>query len=95
MVSFDNFYKPAPAWAQRLAAVMKSLGGSAAAAAVSPFVPAGLRVLVGVAGLVVAAVGEAIEKLTAAPAPAAAPDPRTDPTMAPADVVPETGPNRG
>jgi hypothetical protein len=84
MFSFKNFYKPAPAHVQRIAAVCKALGGLTAPAALTDK----YKWLVGL-GFILAAVGEGLEKLMAAPAPAAAPDPATDPTMSPADVEPE------
>jgi hypothetical protein len=84
MFSLKNFYKPAPAQVQRIAAVCKALGGLTAPA----FLTEKYKWLVAL-GFILAAVGEGLEKLTAAPAPAAAPDPATDPTMKPEDVEPE------
>jgi hypothetical protein len=84
MFSFNNFYKPAPAQVQRIAAACKALGGLTAPAALTEK----YKWLVGL-GFVLAAVGEGLEKLSAAPAPAAAPDPATDPGMKPEDVSPE------
>lgn len=76
MFSFNNFYKPAPAHVQRLAAVCKALGGMTAPAALTEK----YKWLVAL-GFILAAIGEGLEKLSAAPPPAAAPSPATDPTM--------------
>lgn len=84
MFSFKNFYKPAPAVVQRIAAVCKAVSAIAVPAALTEK----YKWLAGL-GFVLAVVGESLEKLTAAPAPAAAPDPATDPSMRPADVEPE------
>lgn len=84
MFSLNNFYKPAPAWAQRLAAALKSVGATLGAIGAAGVGPAKFLIL---GGLVVAGLGEALEKLTAAPPPAAAPDPQTDPSMDPADAT--------
>ena len=84
MFSLKNFYKPAPAQVQRIAAACKALGGMTAPAALTDK----YKWLVGL-GFVLAIVGESLEKLSAAPAPAAAPDPATDPGMKPEDVEPE------
>lgn len=78
MFSFSNFYKPAPATVQRWAAALKAVGGVASASALAA--DAQYRWLLW-AGLVLAAVGEGLEKLSAAPPPAAGPDPVTDSTM--------------
>jgi hypothetical protein len=75
MFSFKNFYKPARADVQRWAAVCKALGGLTAPAALTEK----YKWLV-LLGFVLAAVGEGLEKLSAAPPPAAGPDPATDPT---------------
>lgn len=84
MFSLKNFYKPAPAVVQRIAAVCKAVS----AVAVPAVLTDKYKWLAGL-GFVLAIVGESLEKLTAAPAPAAAPDPTTDPTMHSADVEPE------
>jgi hypothetical protein len=75
MFSFKNFYKPAPAAVQRIAAVCKALGGMTA-----PTVLTEKYSWLAAAGFVLAIIGESLEKLMAAPAPAAGPDPSTDPT---------------
>jgi hypothetical protein len=62
MFSLKNFYKPAPAQVQRIAAVCKALGGMTAPAALTEK----YKWIVGV-GFVLAAVGEGLEKLSAAP----------------------------
>ena len=84
MFSFKNFYKPARADVQRWAAALKGLGGMTAPAALTEK----YKWLV-LLGFGLAAIGEGLEKLSAAPAPAAAPDPATDPSMKPEDVEPE------
>lgn len=102
MFSFNNFYKPAPARAQRIAAACKAFGGAVGTT------PAFLVILQGTEmekstlklvacvmlfGWLTAAIAESMEKLAAAPAPAAAPDPSTDPGMHPEDVTtPPAGP---
>jgi len=78
MFSFKNFYKPAPAVVQRIAAACKALGGLTAPAALTEK----YTWLVAV-GFVLAIIGESLEKLTAAPPPAAGPDPATDPSATP------------
>jgi hypothetical protein len=75
MFSFNNFYKPAPATVQRIAAVCKAVAGISAPAALTEK----YKWLAGL-GFVLAIVGESLEKLSAAPPPAAGPDPATDPT---------------
>jgi hypothetical protein len=75
MFSFKNFYKPAPATVQSIAAVCKAVAGIAAPAALTEK----YKWLAGL-GFVLAVVGESLEKLSAAPPPAAGPDPATDPT---------------
>ncbi|MBX0290949.1 hypothetical protein K3G63_10895 [Hymenobacter sp. HSC-4F20] len=78
MFSFSNFYKPAPATVQRWAAALKGVGALIAASVLAANEKyAWLPWL----GLVLAAVGEGLEKLSAAPPPAAGPDPTTDVTM--------------
>jgi hypothetical protein len=84
MFHIRNFYKPAPAQVQRIAAACKAIAGVTAPAALTDK----YKWLAGL-GFILAIVGEGLEKLSAAPAPAAAPDPETDPTMKPADVEPE------
>jgi hypothetical protein len=83
MFSFNNFYKPAPAVVQRWAALLKIAGGSLSTASASELVPAKYKLLAFLSGLVVCAVAEGLEKLSAAPPPAAGPDPATDPTATP------------
>lgn len=80
MFSFNNFYKPAPAVVQRYAALLKIAGGALSTASASELVPAKYKLLAFLGGLVVAAVAEGLEKLSAAPPPAAGPDPATDPS---------------
>jgi hypothetical protein len=80
MFSFKNFYKPAPAVVQRIAALLKIAGGALSTASASELVPAQYKLLAFLGGLVVCAVAEGMEKLSAAPPPAAGPDPATDPT---------------
>jgi hypothetical protein len=75
MFSFKNFYKPAPAVVQRISAVCKALGGMSAPAALSEKYS-----WLAAAGFVLAIIGETLEKLTAAPPPAAGPDASTDPS---------------
>lgn len=89
MFSLNNFYKPAPALVQRYCAALKIGGGLLAAVSGSELTPPAYKFPAFLGGLVIAAVAEGIEKLRAAPAPAAAPDPSTDPTMKPEDVEPE------
>lgn len=84
MFHFRNFYKPAPAAVQRIAAACKAIAGVTAPAALTDK----YKWLAGL-GFVLAVVGEGLEKLSAAPAPAAAPDPATDPGMKPEDAEPE------
>ncbi|MGI4862756.1 MAG: hypothetical protein ACRYFZ_02460 [Janthinobacterium lividum] len=75
MFSFKNFYKPAPAVVQRIAAVCKALGGMTAPAALTE-----KYAWLAAAGFVLAIIGETLEKLSAAPPPAHGPDPATDPS---------------
>jgi hypothetical protein len=82
MFSFKNFYKPAPAVVQRWAALIKIAGGALSAASASELTPAKFKLAAFLGGLVVCAVAEGLEKLSAAPPPAAGPDPATDPTAA-------------
>ena len=89
MFHIRNFYKPAPAFVQRAAALLKIAGASLSTASVSELTPLKYKLPAFVGGLVVCAVAEGLEKLSAAPAPAAAPDPATDSTMKPEDVEPE------
>jgi hypothetical protein len=77
MFSFKNFYKPAPAVVQRIATVCKALGGMTAPAALTE-----KYTWLAAAGFVLAIIGESLEKLTAAPPPAAGPDPATNATAA-------------
>jgi hypothetical protein len=74
MFTFQNFYKPAPAVVQRIAAVCKALGGMTVPVALTE-----KYTWLAAAGFVLAIIGESLEKLTAAPPPAAGPDPATDP----------------
>jgi hypothetical protein len=80
MFSFKNFYKPAPAVVQRIAALLKIAGGALSTASASELVPSQYKLLAFLGGLVVCAVAEGMEKLSAAPPPAAGPDPATDPS---------------
>lgn len=89
MFSLRNFYKPAPATVQRGCAALKIAGGALSAASGSELCPAPYKWPAFVGGLVICAVAEGLEKLSAAPAPAAAPDPSTDSGMRPEDVEPE------
>lgn len=89
MLSLHNFYKPAPAAVQRYAALLKIAGAGFSTASTSDLVPTVYKLSAFLGGLVVCAVAEGLEKLSAAPAPAAAPDPATDSTMRPEDVEPE------
>jgi hypothetical protein len=77
MFSLSNFYKPAPAQVQRIAAACKAVSAIAVPAALTEK----YKWLAGL-GFVLAIVGESLEKLTAAPPPAAPPDPSTDPGAA-------------
>lgn len=83
MFSFRNFYKPAPAAVQRWCAALQAVGGLIASSAL-----AAESKRFGVFGLVLSAVGVGLEKLSAAPAPAAGPDPTTDSTMRVQDAPP-------
>lgn len=80
MFSFNNFYKPAPAVVQRWAALIKIAGGALSAASASELTPPKFKLAAFLGGLVVCAVAEGLEKLSAAPPPAAGPDPATDPS---------------
>jgi hypothetical protein len=82
MFSFKNFYKPAPAQVQRIAALLKIAGGALSTASVSELTPSQYKLIAFLGGLIVCAVAEGMEKLSAAPPPAAGPDPATDPTAA-------------
>jgi hypothetical protein len=82
MFSFKNFYKPAPAQVQRIAALLKIAGGALSTASVSELTPPQYKLIAFLGGLIVCAVAEGMEKLSAAPPPAAGPDPATDPTAA-------------
>ncbi|RFP65254.1 hypothetical protein D0N36_09310 [Hymenobacter lapidiphilus] len=83
MFSFKNFYKSATATVQRAAALLKIGGGALSTASASELVPARYKLLAFLCGLVVCAVAEGLEKLSAAPPPASGPDPATDSTMSP------------
>jgi hypothetical protein len=80
MFSLKNFYKPAPAVVQRWAALLKIAGGALSTASASELVPAPYKLSAFLGGLVVCAVAEGLEKLSAAPPPASGPDPATDST---------------
>jgi hypothetical protein len=80
MFSFKNFYKPAPAVVQRWAAIIKIAGGALTAASASELTPQQYKLAAFIGGLVVCAVAEGLEKLSAAPPPATGPDPATDST---------------
>lgn len=88
MFSFKNFYKPAPATVQRWAAMLKIGGAALSTASTSELVPQQYKLAAFLGGLVVCAVAEGLEKLSAAPPPAAGPDPATDSTMPPPDLQP-------
>ena len=81
--SFRNFYHSAPASVQRWGALLKIAGAALSAASASELVPAPSKLACFIGGLVVCAVAEGLEKLSAAPAPAAPPDPATDPSATP------------
>jgi hypothetical protein len=75
MLSFKNFYKPAPAQVQRYCAALKGVGGLIGASTL-----VGTYAWLGFVGLACIVLGETWEKLTAAPPPAAGPDPASDST---------------
>ena len=87
MFSHRNFYKPAPAAVQRMAAMLKVAGGALSTASISELTPVPYKLPAFLGGLVICAVAEALEKLSAAPPPAAGPDPATDESMSPEDAT--------
>lgn len=69
--SVKNFLRPAPARVQKIAALVKILGGGIVVATASEHVPPQYKAALAIAGIVVAMLAESLEKLSP---PATAPD---------------------